>query len=309
MVPMSKPLVPQTALDQYMPITTMGKGKDGTVFLALPRKGSSSVSAADPRASLVALKVVAPDQRGTVSLRLLERIKQLPAPENSVIPPLVRVRDFHQGQAWYVMDLVPGGTVQQLLSKYDGGVLPPFLIFHLFVEVCRAERFLFGHGLCHRDLKLGGNVILRSDVAAEGLPAVTLVDYGDIYDYTPGRRYHVCEQMVGLLQTAMGISDRGSPGGEWRTAASEDDVTLADKFFAYVDTWGDIEGGRVEEDAALDVVWEKWGGVAERLRKSLRSEAAVTQLETVLCTPLMEDQELKESVDKGGMKVEVSRFE
>jgi hypothetical protein len=299
-----------------MPIKVLWRGKDGTAFIALPRD-KEQATARERRASLIVLKIVTGDQIGALTIETLERFKQLPQDDAAAAAPLVRVQEYNEDPLnWYTMDLVPGMTAYSLLAHYDKA-LPPFLMFHLFVEVYRAERFLFAHGLCHRDQSTGGNAVLRSDVeVAGGLPAVTLIDHGDIYEYTENRAYPVCRQVMGLMKTVKG-EDSASVGRKWKkVGTSPEDCALMGEFLAYVEAWGDPhdlqekdDDERKEKDRDLEVVWAKWSAAAERLRESLCSKKDLVQLQLVLQGQAMTDDDLARAIARGGVEVQVSKWE
>jgi hypothetical protein len=199
--PDTRPWVSKAAHQKYMLIKELGRGKDGMAFIALPRN-KLKATAQERCAALTVFKSETNNQIGILTTETLERLKQLPQPA-AAAAHLVRVQEYDKDPvSWYTMNLVPGITPYNLLAHYNKA-LPPFLIFHLFVKVYRAEHFLFGHDLCHRDQSTGANAVLRSDVEVTGgLLAVTLIDHGDIYPYpvTNKRVYNVCRQVMRLIR-------------------------------------------------------------------------------------------------------------
>ncbi|KAF2243088.1 hypothetical protein BU26DRAFT_570493 [Trematosphaeria pertusa] len=304
-----KPTVPMSAFEKYLPLKIIGKGDDGIILLAIERKGAVPArttvkienSAPALRAQLVALKVVDPEKRGIVTSRFLDQLKSA---QNDPEYPLASFLDNDPGLAWYTMSYVSGLSVQQLLVT--SGLLPPFLLFHVFVQLCQAQFHLKTRGLCHIDLKQGGNVILRPGEDEGGLPDVILVDFGGVKSYNASRDWKICEHVLFFVSRAAGGQRRVDGGG--RAVASETDVGQADQFLEYVHAY--VESG-VEErwTWSLEVVWEKWGGIAKHLGEAFRDDRVVRELETVLREPVIGNGELQECIGRGGLELELSLFE
>ncbi len=80
------------------------------------------------------------------------------------------------GQLHYVMELVEGGTVKDLLSE---GGLAWMAVVEIARQVCSALQFAHNHGVIHRDLKPGNLFLTRS-------ADVKLGDFGIARDLTIG---------------------------------------------------------------------------------------------------------------------------
>eukprot|EP01062_Namystynia_karyoxenos_P055873 TRINITY_DN46882_c0_g1_i1.p1 TRINITY_DN46882_c0_g1~~TRINITY_DN46882_c0_g1_i1.p1 ORF type:complete len:1269 (+),score=186.38 TRINITY_DN46882_c0_g1_i1:79-3885(+) len=75
-----------------------------------------------------------------------------------------------QGFVFIVMEYVPGGSIQQLMRRFDG-VIPTPCVKRLVSDITQGLQFIHENGLIHRDLK-PGNVL----VTAEG--QARLADFG-----------------------------------------------------------------------------------------------------------------------------------
>jgi serine/threonine protein kinase len=79
------------------------------------------------------------------------------------------------GQLYYVMELVRGGTVKELLA--GGQALPWRVVVEISRQICSALQFAHNHGVIHRDLKPGNLFLKRSG-------EVKLGDFGIARDIT-----------------------------------------------------------------------------------------------------------------------------
>ena len=91
-------------------------------------------------------------------------------------PNTVQIFDYghtEDGIFYYVMEYLPGLTLEQLVERY--GPLPPGRAVHFLRQVCGALREAHAIGLIHRDIKPGNIIICkrggRNDVGK-------LVDFG-----------------------------------------------------------------------------------------------------------------------------------
>ncbi|KAF1960834.1 hypothetical protein CC80DRAFT_544230 [Byssothecium circinans] len=311
------PYVPLAAHKAYLPVKLLGSGKDSTVLLALKRKGlvparnvKEGAIALPPttdfRAELVALKIASGENAGQTPPEKLKALQLMQAdPANG--GHLVRVLDFDPlDNAWHVMEGVSGASVESLLSDEDvHRALPPALIFHIFVEVYKAQQFLIKHGECHADLSAGGNVMITAPTEMIGLPHVRLVDFGGLMPAS-GWRKTIGRQLIGLIWTSMG--ENVLLNGRWEVGGKHKD---ADNFFRWIADWDDSDeasnGGVVVKD--LDVIWEMWGTIAERLRIELRDEATEARLLAELQGVMMGEEEIRRCVERNGMDVTVHEWE
>ncbi|WP_409057211.1 serine/threonine-protein kinase [Streptomyces sp. SYP-A7185] len=74
---------------------------------------------------------------------------------------------------WLVMELLPGGTLQDLLEQ---GTLPPHEAARIGRQLLSALRVAHAAGIWHRDVK-PANVLVREDASGEGV-SVVLTDFG-----------------------------------------------------------------------------------------------------------------------------------
>jgi serine/threonine-protein kinase len=122
-----------------------------------------------------AIKLILPDQ--TRDPAVLERFeREVQSMATLTHPNSVEVYDFghaDDGTFYYVMEFLPGLTLEQMVSQY--GPLPPERAIHFLRQVCRALKEAHSIGLLHRDIK-PSNIIAcerggEHDVAK-------LLDYG-----------------------------------------------------------------------------------------------------------------------------------
>jgi hypothetical protein len=167
---------PQTAEPPESPGQIIG---DCVVLDVLGRGGMGIVYRAEQRGlgRVVALKRLLPgaleDDPGAARLRF----------EASVVarlqhPHIVTLYDvgLHDGQPFFLMQLVEGTTLAKLLAE---GPLPPRRVAELLAPVCRAIQYAHERSVLHRDLK-PSNVLID----AEGRPLVA--DFGLAKLIVPG---------------------------------------------------------------------------------------------------------------------------
>jgi hypothetical protein len=167
---------PRTAGPSESPGQIIG---DCVVLDVLGRGGMGIVYRAEQRGlgRVVALKRLLPgaleDDPGAARLRF----------EASVVarlqhPHIVTLYDvgLHEGQPFFLMQLVEGTTLAKLLAE---GPLPPRRVAELLAPVCRAIQYAHERSVLHRDLK-PSNVLID----AEGRPLVA--DFGLAKLIVPG---------------------------------------------------------------------------------------------------------------------------
>lgn len=131
----------------------LGLGGMGVVYLATYRKDGRQV----------ALKVLAPELSSEPKLlarfeREMEILKKLRHP---------RIVHYHgggreQGRQFYIMELMQGGTVAELLR--ERGRLPWEQVIDYGLQICEGLQHAHSHGIVHRDLK-PANLFLAGDGA------------------------------------------------------------------------------------------------------------------------------------------------
>lgn len=93
-------------------------------------------------------------------------------------PNLISVHDYgiiDGKHPFFVMDLVDGATLSQLISK--NGPLSVEKAIPIFIQVCFGLAYAHELGIVHRDLKPSNIMVLKSD-REDGMTAVKIVDFG-----------------------------------------------------------------------------------------------------------------------------------
>jgi serine/threonine protein kinase len=117
------------------------------------------------------------------------------------------------GQLSYVMELVCGGTVKELLA--GGRALPWSVVVEVSRQICSALQFAHNHGVIHRDLKPGnlflkrtGEVKLGDFGIARDVTAADLTDTG----LTVGTHAYMAPEQITGDNTISGKADLYSLG-------------------------------------------------------------------------------------------------
>jgi tRNA A-37 threonylcarbamoyl transferase component Bud32 len=130
-------------LGQYRLVRRLGGGGMGEVFL-----GEHMLLRRD-----CAIKLIRPDQAGDpTNLSRFEREVQTMATLTHW--NTVEIYDYGHaadGTFYYVMEYLPGLTLQELIDRY--GPLPPGRAIHFLRQLCAALREAHAIGLIHRDIK------------------------------------------------------------------------------------------------------------------------------------------------------------
>lgn len=158
--------MPSSRLSHYELGDVLGVGTVGTIYAATERESNEQV----------AIKILHPGvsqdplirARFQREMTILERLRH---------PNIVAYYGggSEEGQLYYVMELVEGGTVKDLLAR--GGTLSWQVVVEIARQICSALQFAHNHGVIHRDLKPGNLFLTR---AAE----VKLGDFGIARDVT-----------------------------------------------------------------------------------------------------------------------------
>jgi serine/threonine-protein kinase len=162
-------------LGQYLLKEHLDKGAMGDVYLA------EHVLLRRP----CALKLIRPERAGDPkNLLLFER--EARATATLTHPNTVQVFDYgrtEQGTFYYVMEYLPGLTLQELVELQ--GPMPPERAIHFLRQLCGALQEAHGIGLIHRDIKPGNVLVCERG----GIPDVAkLLDFGLVLIQGPGRR-------------------------------------------------------------------------------------------------------------------------
>ncbi|EON64516.1 CAMK protein kinase [Coniosporium apollinis CBS 100218] len=176
---------------RYLPLRQLGQGTFSKVLLCTSQPGvtPSTPESSLNRRALVAVKVVhhgpaggADEERIELSLKreveMLKRVKH---------PCIVRLRAFDcdDEKALLVLGYCPGGDLFEMASERREMLTEP-VVRRMFAELVGAVRYLHGHNIVHRDIKLE-NVLVNLPLSALALlnnlpthpnPLITLTDLG-----------------------------------------------------------------------------------------------------------------------------------
>jgi serine/threonine protein kinase len=136
-------------LGQYRLVRPLGAGGMGEVYLA------EHVLLKQP----FAVKMLSPDRvSDPKTLQRFEReVRAMAQLEHWNTVEIYDYGHGADGSFYYVMEYLPGLTLEQLVKQY--GPLPPARAVHFLRQVCRALQEAHVIGLMHRDIK-PGNVIV-----------------------------------------------------------------------------------------------------------------------------------------------------
>ncbi|HEY3353932.1 MAG TPA: protein kinase, partial [Polyangia bacterium] len=169
----------------------------------------------------VAVKMLAPTLVGDAAL--MGRFEQEARVQAQLRHPnIVGVHDFiGEGESYaFVMDLVEGETVEQLLRE-QGGPLPLARCASILAPVCDAIAFAHEHGVIHRDLK-PSNIMLAE---IGGREVVKVADFG-IAKALGTERRTATGALVGTLRYMSPEQCRGAKDIDGRTDVYSLGLTL-----------------------------------------------------------------------------------
>jgi serine/threonine protein kinase len=148
--------------DRYTITGVAGQGGMGTVYVARDRVLDRDV----------AVKVLdIADHRGARAARLTREAHILARLDHPGIVPVHDAGVLPDGRAFYVMKLVRGRRLDEVLA----GQAPQALRLDLFSRVLEAVAFAHAHGVVHRDLK-------PENIMAGGFGEVFVMDWGVAQD-------------------------------------------------------------------------------------------------------------------------------
>ncbi len=176
--------MPSTQLDDFHLGPALGVGTVGTIYAATRKTPTG-----DPALDRVAVKILHPAISGDRLIRARFR-REMTIMQRLRHPNIIAYHGGGEddGQLYYIMELVDGGTVKDLLEA--NGPLSWPVVVDLARQVCSALQCAHNHGVIHRDLKPGNLFLTRdahvklgdfgiardlhnSDLTAEGLTVGT----------------------------------------------------------------------------------------------------------------------------------------
>ncbi|KAF2662570.1 hypothetical protein K491DRAFT_733954 [Lophiostoma macrostomum CBS 122681] len=279
-MPYSIPM-PSSAQAHYTQLAPGPSGSNGQILLCTPRPPQDP-QGSPPPTTTVALKCYYPGVLCQMPpLTLLESLKHTQTPSTSnPCTHLPQILDLRCYPEWYTMQYIPGLSLESLSAHY--AAFPDFLIAHIFVEIFSAVHDLRDRpegALRHTDIH-AGNVMLEcvrggegedawEEVQVPGLPNVKLVDLDALEVVYAGPAYDGGEESTyrtyaeSCFQTALLLNEimRARPedvGFEVTGGMGEEDVGALRAFEEYL---------RSDGGALLEGVWERFGGVAEMVRR------------------------------------------
>ncbi|KAF2824159.1 hypothetical protein CC86DRAFT_408265 [Ophiobolus disseminans] len=250
-------LAPRAAKDKYHFIKFLGRGEDGWVLLALERGKRHILN------NCVAVKIIKPEKRGHLE---------------TVVPKL-KVAQQEGG------DRCPVALVHDI---EDYG-LPPFLVFHLFTEVLKAQQYLQSIGeIYHGDLGAGGNVMLSH---SERLPLVKPIGSAGIRTWNERTAIkHVYDL------TRLAITKLNNVPQRWHSSAfSNADLEIINQFYSAMngvrDNWIGLQ--------------EKWAGRLNEHKEKMWHADAYKIVDEQLEQGALTEDELKKILAGNGLQFEV----
>jgi len=156
---------PKRSIGNYELESRIDAGGMGEVYLARQRTAFDR---------LVALKIIRPDlmHDPVARQRFLREAEVNSRLVHEHIPALIEFNE-EQGQLYFVMPYVSGGTLAQRLRA---GPLSLSEVYQLFSALLSAVAYIHRHGVVHRDLK-PGNILLDNEMEP-GQIYVRLIDFG-----------------------------------------------------------------------------------------------------------------------------------
>jgi serine/threonine protein kinase len=149
-------------LDRYKPLSILGEGVSGRVYLSRDR--------------ILGKKVAVKTLRQLSPAELVQFQHAARANSKLTHPMIVQVLDFgvsNQTLPFMVMDFVPGRGLDEI--RQTRGYLPWETVFNIMIDLCDALAYAHESGVFHRDLKLSNIIVDRIDSPR---PSICLIDFG-----------------------------------------------------------------------------------------------------------------------------------
>ncbi|MEO6323821.1 MAG: serine/threonine-protein kinase [Thermoanaerobaculia bacterium] len=134
----------------YVPLRKLGQGGMGVVYCALDSRDTSH---------LVALKVIsqaAAGKRADAARRFLREARILEELRHPNIVSFYEIGE-HEGQSYFAMELLTGGTLSGFCGRPFGEVVP------LLIQICEGMEYLSSRSIVHRDLSPDNIFVIRDE--------------------------------------------------------------------------------------------------------------------------------------------------
>ncbi|MEL6896471.1 MAG: serine/threonine-protein kinase, partial [Planctomycetota bacterium] len=144
-------------LDDYQILGTLGVGTVGTIFAALDTVNERRVAIKELHPNVSRDELIR--SRFKREMTILSRLQH---------PNIIRYHGSGDagGKLFYVMELVEGGSVKELIHSSDQLAWP--MVVSISRQICSALQFAHNHGIIHRDLKPANLFLSRSGVVKLG---------------------------------------------------------------------------------------------------------------------------------------------
>ncbi|MCA9803722.1 MAG: serine/threonine protein kinase [Cyanobacteria bacterium HKST-UBA02] len=149
-------------LERYIPLSVLGKGNAGTVYLAMDRLLEKRVAVKVIRL-LSADQIVAFQQEAIATSKL----------RHSNIVEVLDLGLVDDSVPYMVLELVAGQSIAAILNAR--GRLPWQLVLQMAEQLCDALSYAHEQGVYHRDIQPDNVIVSES---SDGMPSVRLIDFG-----------------------------------------------------------------------------------------------------------------------------------
>lgn len=170
-------------LGQYVLLEKIGQGGMGEVFRGEHRLMKRPC----------AIKLIRPERAGNP--RTLARFeREVSATSQLSHWNTVDIYDYgraNDGTFFYVMEYLPGLTLQQLVSQH--GPIPPARVIHLLRQVCYALEEAHAHKLIHRDIKPSNIMVCNRGGVYD---VIKLLDFGLVKPLIETESEHVTQDQA-----------------------------------------------------------------------------------------------------------------